>query len=410
MPSKEITRLLDLREYRVVCIDEETEQTVTLFIEPTHAHPICSGCGQICLFVHSTEDRTVRHLDAFHRRSFLRFEVRFVRCPRCGLKVETNDLVAPRKRSTKAFRRYVGSLCKLLPNSQVAEHVGLSEDTVRTIDKEYLANNYPPPDFTQLRRLAIDEIAYRKGHNYLTIVLDYDTGEVVWTGEGRSEATLSAFFELIGPTVCKQIVAVSMDMAAGYIKAVKRHCPNAREVFDRFHVAKHLNDAVNETRKHTMARASEEQRQVIKGKRFILLRRFGNLKEHQVNALAELIELNTDLSSVYLLKEQFDEFWNRGNAGAAAKFLDAWIHEALETEIPPLVKVAKTLKRHRRGLLAYHTHRMTNGPLEGLNTKINVLRRSRYGFRDLKYFGLKIRQLSIERSPRQVRRAKKAAS
>lgn len=410
MPNKELTRLLGLGEYQVVCIDEETDETVTLFIEPVHTGPVCSGCGQGCLFVHSTEERTVRHLDVFHRQCLLRFDVRFVCCPRCGLRAEANDLVAARKRSTKAFRRYVGSLCKLLPNSQVAEHVGMSEDTVRSVDKEYLAETYPSPDFSRLRRLAIDEIAYRKGHNYLTVVLDYDSGEVIWTGEGRSEATLSAFFKLIGPEVCKQIVAVSMDMAAAYLKAVRRHCPKAREVFDRFHVAKHLNEAVNDTRKLIMARASEEQRRVVKGKRFILLRRFGNLTDPQVDELDELLDLNTDLTKVYLLKEQFDEFWNRGNAGAAAKFLDAWIREAHETEIPPLVKVAKMIKRHRHGLLAYHVHHMTNGPLEGLNTKINVLRRSRYGFRDLKYFGMKIRQLSIERSPRQLRRARRAAA
>jgi transposase len=241
-------------------------------------------------------------------------------------------------------------------------------------------------------------------------VLDYDSGEVVWTGEGRSEATLSTFFELIGLKVCRQIVAVSMDMAAGYIKAVQLHCPNARVVFDRFHVAKHLNEAVNDTRKQTMARASEEQRRVVKGKRFILLRRFGNLEDHQVNELDELLELNTDLTAAYLLKEQFEEFWTRGNAGAAAKFLDSWIREAIETEIPPLVRVAKTLEKHRSGLLAYHTHRMTNGPLEGLNTKVNVLRRSRYGFRDLEYFGMKIRQQSIERSPRQDRRVRKVVT
>ena len=151
MPSMELTRLLGLGEYRVVCIDEETDEAVTLFIEPVHRHPVCPGCGQGCLFVHSTEDRTVRHLNAFHRRCYLRFEVRFVHCPRCGLQAEANDLVAARKRSTKAFRRYIGSLCRLLPNSQVAEHVGLAEGTVRAIDKEYLAETYPPPDFRRLR-------------------------------------------------------------------------------------------------------------------------------------------------------------------------------------------------------------------------------------------------------------------
>lgn len=410
MPSSELTRILGLKEYQVRCLDEESETAVTLFVEPTYHHPICPGCGQGCLFIHSTEERTVRHLNAFHRRCNLRFEVRFVQCPRCGLRAEAIPFVDPKKRSTKSFRRYVGELCRLLPNSQVAEHVGLSEDTVRSIDKEYLSETYPPPDFCQLRRLAVDEIAYRKGHKYLTVVLNYDTGEVIWTGEGRGEQTLSSFFELIGPKACKQIVAISMDMSAPYMKAVNKYCKKARTVFDRFHVAKHLNDAVNETRKLTMERADAELRRVVKGKRFVLLHRFDNLDDHQVSELDELLNLNSDLTTVYLMKEQFGVFWDHGNAGSAAKFLDRWVHEALESEIPSLVRVAKMLRRHRMGLIAYHSHQMTNGPLEGLNTKINVLRRSRYGFRDLEYFGMKIRQLSIERSPRQVRRAKKVAA
>jgi transposase len=394
----------------VLCIAEETDSEVVIAIETKSATPVCSGCGQGCLFIHSTEEREVRHLDAFHRRCRLRFDVRYVRCERCGLCVEHNPLVAPRKRSTRAFRQYVGRLCKMLPISDVANHVSLAEDTVRSIDKEFLAEHYPPPDFGRLRRLAVDEIAYRKGHNYLTVVLDYDSGEVVWTGKGRGEDTLGAFFKLIGPKICKQIVAVSLDMAAPYCKAVSEHCPNARHVFDHFHVVKHLNEAVNDTRKLVMVRAGQRQRKVVKGKRFVLLRRYDKLTEEQVAELDELLELNVDIAMAYILKEQFDLFWSCGNAGGAARFLDRWVREAKATDIPPVVKVAIMIERHRRGLLAYHMHRMTNGPLEGLNTKINVLRRSRYGFRDLEYFGLKIRQLSIERSSRQQRRIGKVAA
>lgn len=410
MPADYLTRLLDLGGYKALGIVTESSTEVVIAVEPEQAMPICSGCGQPCSAVHSTQERTVRHLDAFHRRCHLCFDVRFVQCQSCGVRAEQNPLIAPRKRSTKAFRRYVGQLGKMLPISDVAKHVGLSEDSVRTMDKEFIAENYPAPDFSKLKRLAVDEIAYKKGHRYLTLVLDYDKGEVIWTGEGRGEATLSAFFTLIGPEACQQIVAVSMDMAAPYIKSVRVNCPKARHVFDHFHVTKHLNEAVNATRKMVMEKASEEQRKVVKGKRFVLLYRYDNLKEERRDELFELLELNQELAAAYILKDQFELFWSCGNAGGAARFLDRWLREALNTEIPPLVKVAKMLQRHRRGLIAYHTHRMTNGPLEGLNTKINVLRRSRYGFRDLKYFGLKIRQASIERSLRQQRRAKKATA
>ena len=338
MPTDQLTRLLDLGGYRVLGIAEESATEVIIAIEAMNDTPICSGCGQGCLFVHSTEEREVRHLDAFQRRCRLRFDVRYVRCERCGLRVELNPLVAPRKRSTRAFRRYVGRLCKMLPISDVAEHVGMAEDTVRAIDKEFLAEHYPPPDFGRLKRLAVDEIAYRKGHNYLTVVLDYDSGEVVWTGEGRGEETLSAFFKLIGPRVCRQIVAVSLDMAAPYAKAISMHCPKARHVFDRFHVAKHLNEAVNDTRKLVLARAGKRQRELLKGKRFVLLRRYDKLSEEQAAGLDELLELNVDIAMAYVLKEQFDLFWSCGNAGGAARFLNRWARDAKATEIPPVVK------------------------------------------------------------------------
>jgi len=408
--NEDLTRLLAIDKYNVVGIEEEDEEQVTLFLEPDWRHPICPECGQSCMFIHSREERRVRHLDVFHRRCWLKFEVRYIRCPYCGLHAEAHWVAEPRKRTTQAFRRYVGGLCLHLPISAVAEYVDLSEHTVRTIDKEYLEENYPEAEFSKLRRLAIDEIAYHKGHKYLTVVADYDTGEVIWTGKGKGAGTLGAFFRRIGPKVCRQIVAVSMDMSSSYLKAIRKYCPKAREVFDRFHVAKHLNDAVNDVRKLTMARASDERKSVVKGKRFVLLKRFERLGDEQINQLDELLNLNDDLTVTYLMKEQFTEFWSYGNAGAAAKFLDAWVAEALATGIKPLKKVARMIRRHRYGLLAFHVHHMSNGPLEGINNKINVLRRSRYGFRDLVYFGLKIRQLSIERSPRQTRRKARSAA
>lgn len=398
MLADDLSRLLGIDGYRVQGLEDETEESVTLFVVPEARLPFCPKCGQGCLSVHSTEERTVRHLDAFHRPSYLRFETRMVDCATCGQGAERIDFIDPRKRSTKAFRRYVGGLCKILPNSQVAARMEISDDTVRAMDKEFIAANYPPPDFSKLRVLGIDEIAYRKGQKYITLVCNYETGEIVWTGEGRSAKTLKAFFTLVGSDVCKQIAAVSMDMAAPYIKAVRAACKEARIVFDHFHVAKHLNEAVNDTRKIVMAKAPDAEQSAAKGQRFVLLKRGDTLDDFDRARLDLLLAINGDLTAAYMLKEDFDQFWTCGSPQAAGRFLNRWVNEAIGTGVAPVVRVAKMLRRHKAGLIAYHTFPITNGPLEGLNTKINVLRRSRYGFRDLEYFGLKIRQASIERS------------
>jgi transposase len=383
---------------------ELTDEEVHIDLGRRTPWPVCSGCGRRCKSVHSASERIVRHLDVFHRRCFLHFEQSLVQCKYCGVKAESNQLVDPFKRGSKAFRRYVGRLCKMLPLSQVARHVGISECAVKDIDKQYLASNYAAPDFTKLRRLAVDEIAWRKGHKYVTVVLDHDSGEVVWTGEGRSKKSFSRFFKKLGPEICSKITAVSMDMAASYSSTVKEYCPNAQIVFDHFHVTKHLNDMVNETRRETIAQLGYKERRELKGKRFVLLRRFDKLAPDKKASLVKLIEINSNLWAAYIMKELFNCFWEAKNLNDATEVLENWLIMARESELPALHKAAKMIEKHRDGLLAYHVHHLTNGPLEGLNTKINVLRRSRYGFHDVEYFGLKIRQLSIERTGRNYRR------
>ena len=400
MRDHDLTRLLNLKGMVLEGVLKETPSDVYLAVGTALGTPVCRKCGHGCLLVHSTRVRTVRHLDAFGRRTWLVFESRLIDCMSCGLGVEAFGFVDPGKRTSAAFRRWVGGLCAILPIKTVSEHVHVAEDTVRTIDKAYLKAEYPASDLSALRTIAIDEIAYHKGHKYLTIVLNYDTGEVIWTGEGRREATLATFFEAIGPALSAQIEFVSMDMAAPFINAVKAACPKASIVFDRFHVAKHMNEAVNDTRKLTMAKADQDIRKGVKGKRFVLLKRGKSLTPEDQARLEELLTLNTDLTKAYLMKEDLQQFWTCPSEAAAAVFLDTWITEAQGSGIAPVAKVGRMLGRHRDGLLAYHRKKISNGPLEGLNLKINVLRRSRYGFRDLEYFGLKIRQLSILRSRR----------
>lgn len=400
MQTSDVTRLLHLDAMVADGIVKETETDVVLAVSTARGTPLCRTCGLPCLLVHSTRPRTVRHLDVFGRRSWLAFDSRMVDCITCGLGAEALPFVEPGKRTSVAFRRYVGGLCAVLPNKDVAELVHVAEDTVRAIDKEYLRNSYPPPDLTRLKTIAIDEVAYQKGHKYLTIILNYDNGEVIWTGKGRREATVQTFFDEIGPDVTGQIAYVSMDMAAPFIKAVQAACPNAAIIFDRFHVAKHVNEAVNDVRKLAMADADRKTRRAVKGKRFVLLRRGESLTSKQRDRLNELLDVNIDLTRAYLMKEDLRQFWTAPDLAAATVFLDEWIEDATVSAIAPMVRIARMLERHRYGLLAYHRNRISNGPLEGINLKINVLRRSRYGFRDLDYFGLKIRQLSIRRSRR----------
>lgn len=320
-----------------------------------------------------------------------------VECRKCpGLKTVQLPKVVPHKNHTKSFARLVVDLRKVMTIADVAHYLGVSEGMIRSIDKTYLNRRFSKPKLRRLKMLAIDEISVRKNHKYLTIVMDLASGAVVFVGNGKGEKALEPFWKRLQSSRAK-IKAVATDMSSAYYKAVRTNLSRATHVFDRFHIVKLMNDKLTALRRQLFREADELGKDVLKGTRWLLLKVPQNLDEdrNEHQRLRAALELNEPLAVAYYLKEDLRQIWEQKGKRAAGKFLTDWCRRATASGIRVLQTMAKTLHQHRAGILAWYNHRISTGPLEGLNNKIKTLKRQAYGFVDLEYFKLKIYALHL---------------
>jgi transposase len=322
--------------------------------------------------------------------SLVFYQVR-VDCPECGVKTEQLDWLLPGGRYTKRFAAYVAQLCRLATVSAVAKHLGLDWKTVKRFDKGALEAELNPPDFDNLRVLAVDEIAIKKGHKYATVIIDFETRRVVWAVEDRTEEALGSFYEMLGEDRCALIEAVAMDMWKPYENATRKYCLNAEIVYDKFHIVNHFSKVIDKVRNAEVKRATEEDKAVLKGTKYLLLRNWDNLKAHQKDRLAELLDLNENLNIVYILKEDLKQLWNYKYPGAARNFFLEWLQTALDSNIEPLIQLGTMLYNHWEGIAAHCRYPIHTSVLEGMNNTAKVIKRVAYGFRDTAYFFLKLR-------------------
>jgi len=276
--------------------------------------------------------------------------------------------------------------------SDVSNITGLNWKTVKDIDKHYIKERLVKLKEITPRRLGVDEVAYEKGHKYLTVVRDLDLQRVIWIGVGRKKETLDGFFTLLGEKKQRLVTVVVLDMWDPYITSIHEFCPTADIVFDKFHIIKKINDALDKIRREEFAKAKNEERLRMKRKRFIILKRKKNLTENQQEQLQQLMEQNKPLYKGYLLKEQISDIFDEESYTQAMQRLQKWIENVRESELSSFKPVLKTFKRYSYGIQNYFLHHLTNAGSEGFNTKINIIRRKAYGFWDLDYFMLKIYQ------------------
>lgn len=335
----------------------------------------------------------IRDLNLADRQVWLEVEYRKVWCPVCRkARVEHLSFCDSPQRLTHRLRRYIYDLCKLLPITQVAEHLGLDPKTVKAVDQEFLEQDFGKTDYRALRILAIDEIAVKKGHQYMTVVMDYVSGRVVWTGLGHDKETLDRFFAGMSAEEKAGIEAVAMDMWDAYINRVGHHCPQALIVFDFFHVVKAYGQVIDEVRREEVRKAVGPAKEVIKGSRYLLLRNRQNLKPQQKDRLKELLGLNETLNQVYVLKDQLKMIYHYKRRSAAQAALEQWIAMAQRVDHAAMRQFIKTLRNHEEGILNHCRFPIGTSRLEGVNNKIKVIKRKAYGFHDSVYFGLKIKQ------------------
>lgn len=375
-----------------------TDETSKICIEliPDPSRPVfCSGCGEVVETVHEWTGRWVRDLPAWGTETWLLVNLRRMKCQRCGTAMEEVPWLSPYARLTKRFAQSVARLCREVPIRHVAGHFGFSWDRVKRIHKAYLKEELGEPDLSGVTEIGFDEFAIQKGHRYATIIIEPRTRRVLWVGRGRGREDVRPFFEKLGKQGCERLQAVVMDMWEPYEQQVRMHCPNAKIVYDLFHIkSKYGREVVDRVRIEQVNRLKHDKaaRKVVKGTRWILLRNENNLCPDDRVRLRELLAANQRLAKVHVLKEDLAQLWKYKDEGAARRFWEGWYERAIRSRIEPLKRFAKLLKKRLPGILAPCKHPLNTSIIEGLNNKIKVIKRMAYGFRDDEYFFLRIRE------------------
>ena len=352
----------------------------------------CAHCHArwIHLVMNGAITRTFHALPVGRRKQFVVLHGHFQQCRRCGGNLrEPIDFAQGKRRRLKVFERYVVDLCHIATIKHVAILLGVGWDMIKAIFKNHLARRFERRKLSRVRYIAVDEFAIRKGHQYMTVVLDLETGAVLHAHEGRDAAALIPFLEKLRRKRAK-LRAVAMDMWPAYLRAVQLVFPHVDVVHDPYHVVAIVNRAIDATRRDLYRHLSGQERQVLKGSRFLLLRGMEHLPPHSLERLMELMEINEPLYQAYLLKEDLRMFWNLPSAGAAETFLLSWMDQARTLGLKHFIKIADMMENHIAGLLAYFRHRISTGPIEGLNNKIKVLKRIAFGYRSFRNFRIRI--------------------
>lgn len=375
------------------CRTDYHEGSPCFVIEQPREKYRCSACGSSHVHSQGHSERFLRSLPIGGKASFVYLPVARVYCWDCGLTRQVKVPFAdPWRTYTKAFERYVLELSSFGTIQDVADHLGVSWDIVKDIQKRYLVRKYSQPKLKNLQDIAIDELAIGKGHRYITLVMDLRSGAVVFVGDGKGADALAPFWRRLRASRAR-VRAVATDMSKAYIQAVRENLPKAIHVFDHFHVIKLFNEKLTAFRRKLYSELTDDdQRRILKGTRWLLLKNPENLDEerNEIERLAEALELNTPLTLVYYMKEDLRQLWYQKSKTAATRLLDDWIRRAQASGIDMLQRFAVTLQEHRDGILAYYDCFISTGPLEGVNNKIQAMKRQAYGFRDIEFFKLKI--------------------
>lgn len=372
--------LLGLEGVRV-CDVHFDEEGLVVDVAPTWRRGRCSECKKPCPGYDRIEGRRWRHLDLAVMMLHLRYDTRRVNCRRCGIKVEEVPWADTGSWFTRPFEDHVGYLAQRCDKTTVSDMMRVAWETVGAIVQRVVGRRQRGDALDGLTHIGVDELSYRRHHEYVTVVVDHVRGHVIWAQPGKSADTLKAFFDELGPERCAQLEAVTIDMSAAYIKAVTDCSPQAQIVFDRFHVQRLVQDAVDEVRRDELrAATSKEERKQLKNTRWQLLKSFWNLSLFDRNRLSTLQRDNKRLYRAYLLKEALVGVLDCRSESLARQKLDEWIRWARRSRLEPFKRVAATIRKHADGILAYVRSGLSNGRTEGLNGKARTITRRSFGF------------------------------
>jgi transposase len=401
MPDEIVARILRLPGYGIYGWDtDEAANTLTLSIRQTAEEPyyVCGGCGISVREIHSWTERRLRDLPWGTWAVWLRVEVHRVRCRRCGVRTERLPFVDGKVHYTARLEAAVARDCEAAAVSRVAAQRELPPETVRRMDKRVLRRWAAARPRTSLHYLGVDEIFLGKTDKFLTVVSNLETAEPLWVGLERKQETLDRFFaQALPPPRRRAVRAVCVDMWEPFRLSLQEHLPQALIVYDKFHVLRHASEALDETRRAEFFRQGAEARGLIRGKRWLLLRRWAHLDGEERETLRGLFALNRRLAKAYLLKEQLAQLWHYTYEGAAVRFLTNWLLALRWQRLPAFQKLGALLMRHLPGILNYCHEKVPFGTVEAINGNIRAMLRRGRGYRDHEYLLLKVRKATATR-------------
>jgi transposase len=365
--------------------------------EMTDKLAICPVCRSPDVVYKGSKVRSLRMLPIGRKKVWLHLRVHRLSCRECGaIRWPNLPFAEPRRSYTRAFARYVMDLLRQMTIAGCAETLGTGWDLIKNIHKRALGRKYRQIRLKDVQAIAIDEFAVRKGHDYMTIVLDLATGRILHATPGKAGADIAPFLQVLARKA-RRLRAVAMDMNPAYIAAVTEHLPHVDIVLDRYHVSALMNRAIDECRRRQHAELDRLGQKTLKGARFLLLRNYDELPATKKARLDRLLKINEPLLVMHTMKEQLRDFWEQPSWHKAASFLAAWARDAMQSGIRPLTRVGRTLMFYRTFLLKYFKHGITCAMIEGTINKIKTLKRQAYGFRDDQYFALRLYHLHHQR-------------
>jgi len=353
--------------------------------------------GQPCR-INRLIKRTVRDTPLMGNMCTIEIELAQVYVNKNERRVEDSPFVDKGVHFTHRLCRLVSGMCRHMSIQAVSKHLNIRWETVKNIDKKYLHQTLPDLDPTQLKPLkyiGVDEVARAKGHDYMTVVYDMVEGHLIWVERGRTSDVFSSFLKQLPAETASAIEAVAMDMGPAYQKSVRECLPNADVVFDRFHVIKMYSDAIKNQRRTEFRKANKSGKKLMKGCHYLLLKNADKLTEKQSNKLQCLLDENTNMSALYLLKEQLQALWDLDTETTMEDRLEQWCQLAEQTNMVYIKKFATSLQKHKIGICNYEKHSLTSARIEAGNVAIGMIRKRARGIKDTEYFKLKIRQSSI---------------
>ena len=391
--------------YTHECTCEEYKgNRIILHVQAKERIRCCPSCGARSIVKNGYRLRDFVGLPIGGKRVTIRMKVQRYKCKECDFDQQEKIPFATGSCSyTHRFAKYVVDLLRGMTLQDVSNHLVVSWDTVKEIHSSYLKRHYSPPSLDGVENIGIDEFAVKKGHVYKTIVVDLDSGRIIYVGDGKGSEALKKFWRKVKRKNIK-IKHVATDLSAAFIASVMENCPNAVHVFDHFHVVKLMNEKLDDIRRKVYSMEKDiNKRKVLKGTRYLLLGNGADIfdKQHKTR-LENALAMNEPLSKAYYLKEQLHQIWSQPMKAMAEKVLDDWIRQAEQSKIIQLQKMAVTVKTYKKGILAWYDCHLSTGKVEGINNKIKVMKRNAYGFRDEKYFTLRLYALHDCRITRNV--------